>query len=247
MCDEGWIKDHESGMCLLLVQEPKTWSDAKNSCEEMDSRLVTIGKDNGKHDRIYETCKNTLSHKRPKSNMFRFLVLLPVRDAHTWSFWIGANAVLEDGNYVWRWSNGVDVDMENEHWVEPFNPEGKEFCMDFLIANGLDGLASTWNDNNCSAVEDYLCEKPMKGLKSSSVEERFKFNVQSSSLQISKGIPKSGLGSMTTMKSSIFNGRTLARFSNSPSLIGRLFSTSSTCFCFPGDLHKLGHRSARQT
>lgn len=71
-----------------------------------------------------------------------------------WQLWIGAN-LQADG---WTWVNGHPVDLDDQH-LNLSHDEG-ENCLDFLVGAQPTG---SWNDMNCSSLEEFVCEKPFRG------------------------------------------------------------------------------------
>ena len=74
--------------------------------------------------------------------------------------WLGASDQDEPG--VWKW---VDDTVLEEGDYQPWYPNEPnhdyEHCMDMVVAIFPPGTPGQWNDNNCTILQDYICERQM--------------------------------------------------------------------------------------
>ncbi|XP_013379233.1 pulmonary surfactant-associated protein A-like [Lingula anatina] len=68
----------------------------------------------------------------------------------TGSIWLGADDIVQDGDWRWNAANGEPVDYSEWRPNEPNGGSG-ENCME-LFSDGA------WNDESCSSARAFLCE-----------------------------------------------------------------------------------------
>ncbi|XP_060579935.1 perlucin-like protein [Ruditapes philippinarum] len=112
----------------LIVEEAKTWADAKMHCSELGGHLLDI--------------------KSLEENTFiGSLITSRYLDS-----WLGATDIDEEGLFVWE--EGSEVAKYFENWAdgEPNNSRNKEHCV-FISRN-----SHTWNDSPCYLQRSSVCE-----------------------------------------------------------------------------------------
>ncbi|MGH0140650.1 UNVERIFIED_CONTAM: hypothetical protein FKN15_023262 [Acipenser sinensis] len=148
-CQEGWEGYRYS--CYWLEETPLTWSAAKTFCQSKSSTLLHILD-------IFE--QSHFTYRLTEYSGF---------------WWIGMRAkgnALGGVDYEWdnkapvtfthwdrdqpgyQWSDGSPVGFTNWGSGEPNNHQGRENCVEMGIRSNY----SYWNDLNCDAVKDWICE-----------------------------------------------------------------------------------------
>ena len=116
----------------LFLSESTNWSDAKNTCEDLNAHLVKI-----------ETAEENeeLYNEAVRLNMIE----VPA--------WIGLNDIAEEG--TWVWADGKRADFTE--WG-PTQPQGGaiENCVEFNT--GFDHPGKKWHDAPCNQGKWAICE-----------------------------------------------------------------------------------------
>jgi len=145
-CSSPWVALNWEGAwgCYLFLPNPMTWQDASRQCFAFNSIMVEINS-KGESDAISDQIR-----------------------AQGWSnaeyeFWIGATDIDDEGE--WRWGTSgkkLRDGFQNWHEKEPNNAHGSEDCAHISIQFSLDWdrlKEYRWNDRNCNAHKNVLCEK----------------------------------------------------------------------------------------
>jgi hypothetical protein len=137
------------GHCYELVEEPTSWRDAEEDCEDRGGYLVTISSEGELTQEDFDAEQT-------------FVWDL----ANQMDVWIGATDGLMDnegGNGTpSTWSNGEMMTLHNWEGGEPSNtlkecPSGQGMCTEhcgFMWQERGGG----WNDDVCAAEKRYVCE-----------------------------------------------------------------------------------------
>merc|ERR1712013_26161 len=129
-CPDNWEKKDER--CYLWQNDPKTWAEAEEFCNEKEAYLASVTSQNI-HDYIWSKIEPTGS-----------------------SFWIGGSDQEEEG--IWKWSDGSKWNFTQWLTNEPNNHLDNENCVQF----GLHRWAQNgWNDEKCDFKQRFVCSIQM--------------------------------------------------------------------------------------
>ncbi len=118
-----------AGKEYLFCTEPsRTWQQAEDFCNGEDGHLVAVGSEDEQE------------------------WLVSVATGGRW--WLGANDIDDEGEYVW--SNGEPFDYNAWTGPEPNNHGGGQDCA--VIEYGF-GYMGAWNDTPCSGLFAHICER----------------------------------------------------------------------------------------
>jgi len=119
-----------------LMNEAKSWSDAKDACEQDGLQLASVR----------SAAENALLVTAADGNIV----------------WIGGTD--GDSENTWVWSpSGTALSYTNWYTGEP-NNSGEEHCLDFnyhWVARKLENSEGKWNDAKCSRKQKYVCQNVM--------------------------------------------------------------------------------------
>ncbi|CAJ1070748.1 macrophage mannose receptor 1 [Xyrichtys novacula] len=132
-CAAGWTAKPHFRYCYRLFHEvswsqKKSWGAANEDCVSRGGNLVSI------HNQAEE----------------EFLALY----SKGTSKWIGLKHNPIEGGY--SWSDGTPLSHTNWGHGEPNNHDGREECVEMVSTTN--GTYSWWNDLNCDAHQDWICE-----------------------------------------------------------------------------------------
>lgn len=68
--------------------------------------------------------------------------------------WIGASDLSREGEFTW--ADGAGLTFSSWADAQPDDFGGAEDCVELLLRDG------TWNDQQCSEPNAYLCERPVE-------------------------------------------------------------------------------------
>ncbi|KAJ7986772.1 hypothetical protein DPEC_G00331850 [Dallia pectoralis] len=127
-CLQGW--DAYGYSCYWMEETARTWLDAKDFCEQQNSKLLHIGD-------IYEQ-----SH---------FTVRL---SGYTGLWWIGLKAHGESGGVDYIWDNGAPLTFT--HW-DRYQPDTYAGTCVGMTTGPMGGF---WDDKSCNDEYPFVCEVP---------------------------------------------------------------------------------------
>ncbi|KAM3599721.1 uncharacterized protein V6R79_010309 [Siganus canaliculatus] len=132
-CAEGWTALAHFRYCFRLFHnvdwsQKKSWEGAREDCVSRGGDLASI-------------------HSQEEES---FLALYSKGS----SKWIGLKHNAVEGGY--SWSDGTPLSHTNWGPEEPNNHEGREECVEMVSTTN--GSYSWWNDLNCDAHQDWICE-----------------------------------------------------------------------------------------
>ncbi|XP_067931184.1 lithostathine-1-like [Watersipora subatra] len=131
-CGAGWVADDLSGKCYYYSLDAKTWSDARNLCKKMNSDLMSI---ESKYEQSF------------------LQGMLRADTSGALAYWTGGNDI--DSEQGWKWTDRSPFKYFNWNTGEP-NSNGDEDCIEVVQLTGQ------WNDNNCGALRNFICERKNK-------------------------------------------------------------------------------------
>ncbi|KAK3733656.1 hypothetical protein RRG08_003989 [Elysia crispata] len=132
-CPDGWTVSPWSASCIRLEREEKSWDDARGRCQQLGADLVKI-----------------------VNGLMNQLITAFISEQPATGYWIGLrNRVATDGNRF-KW-------LDEEHpakytsWGE-HRPKTKfpAICAEVHDSGVKEGR---WNDANCEAKRQFICEK----------------------------------------------------------------------------------------
>ncbi|XP_056001586.1 uncharacterized protein LOC125654833 [Ostrea edulis] len=132
-CPDGWTMF--SGSCYYFGVVPKSWQDSEVACERLGGHLATV------HSTEEEQFILDYAKREKKA-------LVDMSHGYTW---IGGHDFLQESN--WMWITDEVFNFTNWRAGNPSNGNGNEDCLDL----SFDG----WNDNTCSNILNYICERNM--------------------------------------------------------------------------------------
>ena len=134
--ESGW--EYLNGKCYKLITEQKSWQEAKEHCQTLNSKLAEP----------QSPCESDLLH-------YFFQITRPKDITENYA-WIGINDIKTENTFVFS-SN--DQSLSYEHWIagEPNNGGGNEENCVHLHYEFGDGK---WNDINCDYWKKLsICER----------------------------------------------------------------------------------------
>ncbi|XP_059846842.1 CD209 antigen-like protein C [Hypanus sabinus] len=137
------LQDEISQLIMNFSSCPKQWTRFRQSCYQISS-----GTANWKD--AQSSCLSMNAHLFVSNNVAeQEYIKTNLRNTS----WIGLSDLVQEGN--WRWVDGTDFSSSEKFWKagEP-NNEGHENCVEMFP----DGK---WNDKNCDALKNWICEKPV--------------------------------------------------------------------------------------
>ncbi|CAL4073835.1 unnamed protein product [Meganyctiphanes norvegica] len=153
-----WINSTSDGRQFLFTNEKKSWTEAKEFCEEHNTTLVELPHKSG-------------------SQMKEYLINLPGEVSLPHEFWLGGQNPTRKSEKKWgQWSWLSNEPIQEDAWAlnEPNNArdylyfhetkayKNTTYCI--LFNKGENGL---W-DHKCADEKHFLCEKTCKPKKSCS-------------------------------------------------------------------------------
>ena len=131
-CPPSWPKLGNS--CFQMIEEKLSWFDAEIRCKKEGGHLASI------HSKDEWDFLHELAIKDKKLNFY--------------FFWIGANDLMNEGQFVW--SDGSDVSYSNWRPTRP-KEDTRKNCVSFWRYDGhsWDGL---WIDNACLTPYFSFCQ-----------------------------------------------------------------------------------------
>ena len=132
--ESGW--EYLNGKCYKLITEQKSWQEAKDHCQILNSKLAEP----------QSPCESDLLH-------YFFQITRPKNVTENYA-WIGINDIKTENTFVFS-SN--DQPLPYEYWIpgEPNNSYGWEDCV-HLHHEFADGR---WNDIKCDWKKLSICER----------------------------------------------------------------------------------------
>ncbi|RVE65935.1 hypothetical protein OJAV_G00121150 [Oryzias javanicus] len=134
-CADGWSARPHFRHCYKLFHKvdwsmKKSWGAALEDCISRGADLVSI------HNQEEEEFLSLYTKGTSK--------------------WIGLKHNPTEGGY--SWTDGTPLSHTNWGPGEPNNHEGREECVEMV--SSTNGTFSWWNDLNCDAHQDWICEIP---------------------------------------------------------------------------------------
>jgi hypothetical protein len=132
-CPDGWVQYALS--CYYYGTLPQTWTDSQDTCEQLGAHLATIGDADEE-----EWVAGIIAGRANYTGYYN-------DHAHHY-VWLGGFDYLHEGQ--WVWVTGEPFSYAN--WRDPreaHNPA--ENCLDYSF--------SAFNDNNCTHMLHFICEK----------------------------------------------------------------------------------------
>lgn len=133
------LQDVGSLHCYALVRGPdQSWDGANMACQLWGGTLAIL------------------------AAQTEIDLVLPLLSSGDTPLWIGATDLVTEGEFAWQ--NGETFNYQNgdppwnQHFFPPDEPNGgaDENCLEIYDTGNL-------NDNSCSQIHDYLCERAPKG------------------------------------------------------------------------------------
>uniref|UniRef100_A0A8C2A2C0 C-type lectin domain-containing protein n=1 Tax=Cyprinus carpio TaxID=7962 RepID=A0A8C2A2C0_CYPCA len=145
LTSHGICSDLRSGLFLktscyfVLIQEPKTWTEAQSYCKQYHWDLATIQSDEDRY-KIQEVAAAAKFQNRAWMGLYDGLFVCEA--------WIGLSKNL------WLWSDQSKVTWLSVKWADgqPDNASGNEMC-GFVNETGLIG------DDGCSHTLPFFCSE----------------------------------------------------------------------------------------
>lgn len=139
-CPTGWW--FLEGHCYLFNRKERSFDKAQKSCNNMNATLFEP-RDLRTNELVFEAARNA-SEKWNSKYIF---------------FWIGIHDLNNEGNFSYASDpNGYAIQWTNWNDGEPNN---------FGDGDGEDCVYGhdhgKWNDMNCTALSEFICEKPVNG------------------------------------------------------------------------------------
>uniref|UniRef100_A0A8C1VTT5 C-type lectin domain-containing protein n=1 Tax=Cyprinus carpio TaxID=7962 RepID=A0A8C1VTT5_CYPCA len=107
-CETGWSRHGKR--CFKVFNDPKSWKDAENICQDFDGHLASIHSD---EEYVFI------------QNLIRYTTHEPTRA------WIGGHDAVHEG--AWLWSDGSKFNYQIWFSGEP-NDDGNEDCLEMNFA-----------------------------------------------------------------------------------------------------------------
>ncbi|GFN98043.1 macrophage mannose receptor 1 [Plakobranchus ocellatus] len=132
-CDAGWSESPSSKSCIKIFEMKKSWSDARNACQQLEGDLVTI-----RNKDMMSFIMDQIWRQGLKDSIF--WIGLHETHENRWS-WLEEN---EEAVYT-NWANNSPGDFIDYGELQD--------CAAVL------GLESLWSDFDCSTPMQYICER----------------------------------------------------------------------------------------
>jgi len=137
-CPTGWWFLEEN--CYFFGKKERSFEKAQNFCMDMNSTLFEP-KNLKTNDLVFEKAKNVSERW---GSQYKF-------------FWIGIHDLNNEGNFTYvSDQNETVIPWDNWNEGEPNNFKNGEDCV-YSHDHGK------WNDMNCTAKSEFICEKPANG------------------------------------------------------------------------------------
>ena len=116
-----------------MITEKLSWNDAESNCKKEGGSLASV--------------------QSSKEN--EFLLELASQYKNRIPYWIGANDLVNEGQFVW--SDGVPLSYSNWKKGHPYKEQRKRNCVSFWRVDGheWDGV---WTDNPCQTKTESFCK-----------------------------------------------------------------------------------------
>ncbi|KAK3595089.1 hypothetical protein CHS0354_043189 [Potamilus streckersoni] len=132
-CDHGWELDPNTRTCFKFGYEKKTWKDARAACHKFGGDLAYVNS--------------------PDEQLYIYNRIHGITNSQ--GCWIGASDSTTEN--IWKGVDGSRLTYTDWGQDEPNNMHIEENCAS--ISFGLSPNHGRWNDQNCTLMLPYVCEK----------------------------------------------------------------------------------------
>lgn len=133
-CGFGYNLRYQHTCYLFVANHNGTWEDGETYCEAHYGHLLVIDDEN----------EQNYLNQYFKNNTDKYRTALP--------FWTSGTRA-HYNRWYWQWT-GYTFKYTNWAAGQPDNHGGKQYCLDYGPKRGY-----KWTDNDCSAHNNYICER----------------------------------------------------------------------------------------